>query len=368
MNIKNLMLKNKFTFIYLSLENTTFYKGVAILMIIMHNFFHLLPPVFGENEQNFKLERIEAYFQIVFNQPELFFQKTLSLLGHYGVQMFLFLSAYGLTIKYINSKIFYVDFLKKRIIKIYPAFLFSIVFWVIYIRITEHQGLSYIIMRHWKELLFKLTFIANFIPDQLYALCGPWWFVSLIIQFYIIFPLMLCIYKKYNNLGLIVLSFAGLLLTAYIQPIANILIPGTVLTHLPELSIGIFLATKRNFSLNYFTILVIIIVFILSNYYYSFWFLSYSSALILLLIIFQNIILKSNKRLTEYILFIGSISMYMFYINGFIRYPWLDYAKHFDSWYINIFFCLIFIVIVIVTSFLMMRIYNIIKEKISIYL
>ena len=356
------MLKNKFTFIDLSLENTIFYKGIAILMITMHNFFHLLPPVFGENEQNFKAERIDLYFQIVFDQPELFFQKTLSLLGHYGVQIFLFLSAYGLTKKYINSKIFYIDFLKKRIIKIYPVFLLSIAFWVIYIRIIEHQGLYHIIMKHWDQLLFKLTFIANFIPGQLYAVNGPWWFVSLIVQFYIIFPFMLYIYKKYNTLGLIVLSITGLLLTAYIQPIANIPIPGTVLTHLPELSIGIFLATKRNFSLNYSTILLIIIVFILSNYYYSFWFLSYSSALILLLITFQNIIQKSNKRLTEYILFIGSISMYIFYINGFMRDPWLEFAKFFDSWYINIFICLIFTSIVIVTSFLMMRFYNTSKQ------
>ena len=365
LNIKNFMFKNKFTLMDLSLENTIFYKGVAILMIVMHNFFHLIPPKFGENEQDFKLERIEAYFHIVFSQPELSFQATLSLLGHYGVQVFLFLSAYGLTKKYINSKIFYIDFLKKRILKIYPAFLLSIVLWAIYTGIMVHNSSPIqMIIDNWKSLLVKLVFISNFIPGQLYALNGPWWFVSLIVQFYIIFPFMLYIYKKYNNVGLIGLSLVGLLLTAYIQPLVSIPVPGTILTHLPELSIGIFLANNKNFSLNYLTILLIVIVFILSNYYYTFWFLSYSSALILLLIMIQNIIQKSNKILTKYMLFTGSISMYIFYINGFMRAPWKYYAKNLDSWYINILACLIFISAVTVTAWLMMRFYDIIKQRI----
>ena len=364
-NIKKFLLKNKFVFMDLSIENTTYYKGMAIIIIIMHNFFHWLPPRFGENEQDFKLERIETYFQIIFNHPELFFQSTLSLLGHYGVQVFLFLSAYGLTKKYINSKIFYIDFLKKRIKKIYPAFLLSIAMWAIYTGIRNGGPLQ-VILDNWESLLVKLIFIANFIPGQLYALNGPWWFVSLIVQFYLIFPFMLYIYKKYNNIGLIGLSLSGLLLTAYLQPKVNIYIPGTILTHIPELSIGIFLAGKRNLSLNYLTILVITLVFILSNYSYYFWFLSYSSALILLLIVFQIILQNSNRKLTEHIVFIGSISMYIFYINGFMRAPWIGFSKYFNSWYINIFFCLIFIFIVIFTSFLMMYSYNKIKEKLFI--
>ena len=361
------MLKNKFTFIDLSLENTTLYKGIAILMIIMHNFFHLLPPGIGENEQDFKLERLETYFQIIFNQPELFFQATLSFLGHYGVQVFLFLSAYGLTKKYINSRIFYLDFLKKRILKIYPAFLFSILLWAVYTGFLD-GGPFNVIIDNWKQLLIKLTFIANFFPGRLYELNGPWWFVSLIVQFYFIFPFMLYVYKKYNNLGLIGLSLVSLILTAYLQPLVNIPLPGTVLTHIPELSIGIFLAQQRNLTINYFTVFFIVIIFILSNLYHFFWFLSYSSALILLLMIFQNIVLKCNQTLTKYLLFIGSISMYIFYIHGFMRIPWIGFAKHFDLWYINIFICLIFISIVIVSSFLMMRFSNIIKQNFSIYL
>ncbi len=111
--MKNI-LKNKFVFTDLSINDVTLYKGIAIIMIVMHNFFHWLPPKIGENEQDFKAERLETYFHVIYNQPELFFQSSLSFLGHYGVQIFLFLSAYGLTKKYFNSKIFYIQFLKKE--------------------------------------------------------------------------------------------------------------------------------------------------------------------------------------------------------------------------------------------------------------
>lgn len=122
------MLKSKFTFVDLKVEDSTFYKGMAILLILLHNFFHLLPPIIGENEQEFSELFFKNYIHIISQQPELFFQATLSFLGHYGVQVFIFLSAYGLTKKYINSEIVYRKFLKKRILKIYPAFLFSIFF------------------------------------------------------------------------------------------------------------------------------------------------------------------------------------------------------------------------------------------------
>ena len=87
-------------------------------MIIMHNFLHFLPPQPGENEQNFNPIRVEKYIEIIFNSPEYIFQATFSFMGHYGVQLFLFLSAYGLSVKYINSDIKYFTYLKKRIFKI----------------------------------------------------------------------------------------------------------------------------------------------------------------------------------------------------------------------------------------------------------
>lgn len=357
------VLNKKFTFRDLTLEDTTFYKGLAILMIVMHNFFHFLPPGTGENEQNFSPIRLENYIHI-FSQPEFIFQATFSFLGHYGVQVFLFLSAYGLTKKYLNSEISYFSYLQRRILKIYPAFLFSIIVWIIYAALT-HGGIpnamQYII-NNLDSLLYKLTFIANFIPGELYTLNGPWWFVSLIVQFYIIFPYMLTLFKKYGTAALIFLSLISLIITAYLQPHIGFSLPGTILTHIPELSIGILLAGKNKITINYLTIILIAIIFLLSNMYQFFWYFSFSSILILLLILFQKIIIKSGQKLKTIILFIGSISMYIFYINGFMRYPWVDSAKAYDTWYINILIYFLFMAIVILISLSMMKISNKIKK------
>jgi len=356
------LLNHKFVFKDISFERSIFYKGIAILMIIMHNFFHWLPPLIGENEQGLNIERVKIYFQVITNQPELFIQSTLAFLGHYGVQVFLFLSAYGLSKKYANSKISYGLFLKKRILKIYPVFIFSILAWVVYTGMF-HDGPIALIVDNWKEIFFKLTFISNFIPGQLYTLNGPWWFVSLIIQFYIVFPFIIYLYKKYHNLALISISIGGLVLAILLRPMVDIQLGGTILLHLPELSLGIFLAKEKEFTLNYCSILFIILIFILSNLYTPLWYLSFSSAIVLLLMIFQSIVLKSNKIFKKSIIFIGSISMYIFYINGFMRTPWITFAKNSDTWYMNIFLCFLFIITVVVASLLMKISYGLIEYE-----
>lgn len=178
---------------------------------------------------------------------------------------------------------------------------------------------------------------------------------------------MLLIYKRYQNLGLISMSVVGLLLTFFLQPLVDFRIPGTILAHIPELSIGIFLAKQKKFTVNNFAIFGIVVIFVLSNIYISLWLLSYSSALLLMLIVFQNILHRLNKNLKKYVVFIGSISMYMFYINGFMRKPWLSFARKIDIWYMSFLICLIFVAIVILFSFFMQLFEEIAKRKIDIY-
>jgi peptidoglycan/LPS O-acetylase OafA/YrhL len=349
--IRNI-LKKKFTFLNLTKDETVFYKGLAILMILMHNFFHLLPPFIGENEQDFNQERVESLINIVVNHPEYMFQAIISFLGHYGVQVFIFLSAYGLTKKYFNKNIIYFEFLKRRIIKIYPAFLFSILIWALY-KNPSHGGPINVIIDNWDQLLNKLLLISNFIPGQLYSLNGPWWFVSLIVQFYLLFPSILTFYKKYREYGLIILSIVSILVTYFLIPIVSFPLTGTIIAHIPEISIGVILASKNKFSLSYLMILLILIVFLFSNYFYFMWLLSYSSILILLLILFQNILGYTNNKMKYVITFVGSISMYIFYINGFMRQPWLNIAKEYDNVFINILICILFIAIVSLGAFAM---------------
>ena len=71
-------------------------RGLAIIGIFLHNYCHWLGPIVKENEYQFFAANVEglnrALVHVDWNLP----LHLLSFFGHYGVPLFLFLSAYGL--------------------------------------------------------------------------------------------------------------------------------------------------------------------------------------------------------------------------------------------------------------------------------
>jgi hypothetical protein len=72
-------------------------KGIAILAIVLHNYFHMLWGAVGENEFDFEPGRLRSFISAV-GEPDRLIQAFFSYFGHYGVLLFIFLSAYGLAI------------------------------------------------------------------------------------------------------------------------------------------------------------------------------------------------------------------------------------------------------------------------------
>ena len=81
-----------------SKQDTSILKGFAIICICLHNFFHYLPPSPGENEFYFSLNHINNFFSQISETPAEFVNLIFSYLGHYGVQIFIFISGYGLAV------------------------------------------------------------------------------------------------------------------------------------------------------------------------------------------------------------------------------------------------------------------------------
>ena len=79
----------------LDLKDTSILKGLAISAIVLHNYFHVVSPV-HQNEFTFDPARFQVFLHTV-ARPELATQAVFSFFGHFGVQIFIFLSAYGLT-------------------------------------------------------------------------------------------------------------------------------------------------------------------------------------------------------------------------------------------------------------------------------
>ena len=102
--------------------------------------------------------------------------------------------------------------MKKRIKKLYPTLVLGIALAVV-IYIFEQQlfpGLPMI-----KSILLKLTLLYGFVPNEALTISGPWWFFSVIVQLYAIFPLLLWLVREKgpNSILVVVFLFVGISMT-----------------------------------------------------------------------------------------------------------------------------------------------------------
>ena len=75
-------------------------RGLAIIGIFLHNYCHWLGPIVKENEYQYFQKNVDA-LNVALTHPDSNLPlHLLSFFGHYGVPIFLFLSAYGLVMKY----------------------------------------------------------------------------------------------------------------------------------------------------------------------------------------------------------------------------------------------------------------------------
>ena len=342
--------------------DTSIYKGLAILMIATHNFMHLFP-LPKENEFEFNPDRFFNLLTLVINEPENILRALLSFFGHFGVQIFIFLSAYGLTKKYFHCKVNYWPFIFGRILKIYPAFILAILAWAIIISGTDYGLLGPLKMLYWniKSLALKLTLLSNFIPSESLWPVGPWWFISFIFQFYIVFPYLLFLHSRWGNGILLLVSILSILLSALVQGyIAGINVYFTILGHLPEFCLGIYLAKRDSniFRVPVFIVYTAFVIYILGNIYELFWYVNHISFLILLLALYSCLTgkIKNNVISRKFFLFFGAISMHLFLVNGFLREPFILWAKDHDHWLLTIVLCLLSLLVSVMVAWVLSKI------------
>ena len=78
-------------------------RGVAIIGIFLHNYCHWLGMAVKENEYTFTAGNCRRLLEVMTQRDWNLPVHLLSFFGHYGVPVFLFLSAYGLVMKYENG-------------------------------------------------------------------------------------------------------------------------------------------------------------------------------------------------------------------------------------------------------------------------
>jgi len=319
-------------------KDSTTLKGMAILAVVLHNYFHLLSPV-KEDEFSFDPARFHALLAAI-RQPTEAVPALFSYFGHYGVQIFIFISAYGLAVKYWDDEKSGVAFFWQRIKKIYPMFVSAMLCWPLFLILRAGPNGAVEFFRECiGSLWLTILGIQNIVPHDSLPPVGPWWFLPFILQFYALWPgLRRCIIRT-GTVGMVILSSASLLMTYccndFLSARWHINLLQTPIGHLPEFCLGIA-AARYGFLPSRRVVLAAVGVFALSNLDAHFWLLSFSSSLVLMLAVYPRIrgIVRQSPKLSM----LGTLSLPLFLVNGFVRRPFVNLVFLNHSWLLELAF------------------------------
>lgn len=209
----------------LNKDDVLVWKGVAILMIMLHNFSHNLPATLMlESERSFNYDATVKFYQLIINFQDVFFA-LFSYAGHFGVAVFVFLSGYGLVKKYESNKS-NVDslcdarsvckYLLYNAIKLWKLFLPLMILYIMFdfLRlygsdISIIEGAKITLLDNFSGAIKCITFTNALFVEHYFF--GTWWYLSLTMQLYVVY---LMFHKIRNKLFLIFLALVSVLIQA----------------------------------------------------------------------------------------------------------------------------------------------------------
>lgn len=312
-----------------SKRDTSILKGFAILCIVFHNYFHWLWPSPGENEFSFSTEAIYKLFEQIHQYPGEWVNILFSYFGHYGVQLFIMVSGYGLVLSMMNRSRSWGAFVLDRLKKLYPLLLTAVIVYFFECVLVEGRTLSPF---EKTELGYKLLFIHTLLPNSGLSVNGPWWFFGLIFQLYLLFPLLYHCMKKWGWKAFwIVMAISyGLifLFCEYIHLYQGELLMQNAPGHLPEFCFGMMLAFSKDKNLHWGWLLLALLLFVWGNFAPGFYPFTFLSVCVIAAFAYQGLkSLPFKKRwLSRPLAYFGSVSMTLFAVHGFFRTPVLKWA------------------------------------------
>lgn len=174
----------------LTRSECTALRGLAILGIFLHNYCHWLGPVVKENEYQYFQHNVDWLAQVTANADQLLPMHLLSFFGHYGVPVFLFLSAFGLEHKYGDSHgetAGACSFVRYHFLKLFKMMIVGFICFILVDAMTPGRW-HYTVA----QIVGQLAMVNNLypVPDR-NIWPGPFWFFGLMLQFYLLYRLLL---------------------------------------------------------------------------------------------------------------------------------------------------------------------------------
>ena len=166
---------------------------------------------------------------------------TASRFGGTGVHLFVFISGFGLYLSHQRKPINYIAFLKRRLSKVYlPYIIIVLISALLALVLPIYESSLYALGGH---LLFYKMFDESIVGSYGY----PLWFISMILQFYLAFPLIVWLKKvfteKYFLIACIIISLGWSVLVFYLGKESLRVWNSFFLQYLWEFALGFIAAT-----------------------------------------------------------------------------------------------------------------------------
>lgn len=309
-------------------------RAVAIVIILMHNFMHWLNGSPGENEYQFELYRSKGFLEQLEQMPWDFVRLLSTYYGHYAVQIFFFLSGYGIATRYGQHVPSWLGFTKRRLTALYIPIAFAVAGMFLY-QILRGSSADWAQI---KALGYQLTGISNFMPgNAVWAPVGPWWFIGVILHFYLLAPILLKAARRYGCWVYLVMIAIGLYLEVKLnQDLVDDYkwsINFCLLGHLDTIGLGM-LATHFGKNLwkivqSWWWTIAWLWLFIHASLSERLWEISGFACVLGALPALRWILAKLNKVswIDTGIAGLGALSMFLFLCHGYLRKPFIDIAN-----------------------------------------
>ncbi|HIP38195.1 MAG TPA: acyltransferase [Desulfocapsa sulfexigens] len=197
-------------------------KGLVILWIVMFHVYKDFPDVFCSSLH--WLTNLQC--RIIMH-------------GALGVDIFIILSGYLLaTSRLRNPQVHWFSFLRKRIWRIFPLYWFALAAILTLETVigSSEESLNL------PSVLYHLAGLHGF-TSYIFDLQGAWWFVTLILQLYLLFPVIWYLSEKLPLYVLLILA-ACCTVSARFIPFANLDGNYSVFAFLPDFVFGLVMARK----------------------------------------------------------------------------------------------------------------------------
>lgn len=285
-----------------SKDHTNLVKGIATCFLLWHHLFLADNGIFSE-------------ITIILAQ-----------LGKVCVTLFLILSGYGLSESFKKNQYGAKDFYKRHLIKLYTTYW---TIWVIFVPIGVifwGRSFTYVYGSNiYLKLLINIGGLQHFFGFEGYN--ATWWFMSLIIMLYLMFPFLYRLSKKYPlatvGMGILVIMISDSIMGAYnfitIYSIYSIPFVIGIISSQKELFLRIANYRVHNKYIKLIVYMFALISIILIRMYNTVLYRTQIDTFLAYIIILISIEYISNiKYLNKFLILIGVHSFNIFLIHTFI--------------------------------------------------